>query len=370
MKYGIFGGSFNPPHNEHKEICKRVKEALGLDKIILLPCGNAPHKTHLLPFETRCTMLEFLFEGENYVIDRIENELEGLTNSARVLPILKEKYGDITFIIGGDSMIDMDTWIEPVKVMTTCPIAVVARGEKSSKLLYAVKKYQDLGADITLVDYVGGIASSTLVRTYERVGLACPFIPKKLNDSIAQNRLFNEYGNILEKLSKKLTAKRLEHTKYVVIMAVRLNEQLHLPYEKVLISALLHDNAKYSAKTSTTYNGINCTGAYAHAFVGAEEAETDFNITDTEILNAIRFHTTGKANMSDLEKLIFLADLVEETRDFDGVSELREISLADFNKGFAEAVRRQQLFLDGKEDICPLTAECYQYYIINNQSDD
>lgn len=365
MKYGVFGGSFNPPHNEHKEICIQVKKSLGLDKIIILPCGNAPHKKHLLPFETRCEMTKILFHESDYIIDELENELEGLANSARLLPILKEKYKDITFIIGGDSIIDMDTWIEPEKVMTTCPIAVVAREERSEKFLSAVEKYRRIGSNIRIVDYIGGDVSSTLARTYFALGLPCPFLINELNSYIMDKSLYKNYDYILEPLQKKLTEKRLLHTKYVAIMAVRLNEQLKLPYNKVMISALLHDNAKYSDKQETYYKNLYCNNAYAHAFVGAEEAEKDFGITDTEILDAIRFHTTGRANMSDLEKLIFLADFVEETRTFGGVSKIRESALKDFDKGFKNAIKHQWDYLKGKPDICPLTEECYRYYIKN-----
>lgn len=363
MKYGIFGGSFNPPHREHKEICKQVKESLGLAKIVLLPCGNAPHKKNLLPFETRRDMLEITFPESDFIIDELENEIDGVATSVRTLPMLKEKYGDVTFIIGGDSMIDMDKWVEPEKVMTTCPIAVVARDERSERFFEAVEKYRKLGADITIIDYVGKEASSTLVRTCVALELPCSFISSELRAYIEEKSLYKSFDTILSRLQEKLSEKRLLHTKNVALMAVKLNEQLNLPYNEVMISALLHDNAKFSEKKSTFWNGIYMDGPYAHAFVGAEEAEKDFAINDPAILDAVRFHTTGRANMSELEKLIFLADFVEETRNFEGVERIREIALNDFEQGFLEAVKHQWEYLQDKEDVCPLTEECYKFYI-------
>lgn len=361
MKYGIFGGSFNPPHFEHKEICERVKRETGLDKIVLVPTGNAPHKKGLAPFEDRVKMLSFLF-GDDYIVDNIESELSGLTNTARVLPILKEKYGSVCFIIGGDSMIAMDTWIEPKTVMTTCPIVVVSRQSRSEELLGAIDKYRKIGAEIRLVDYVGKDCSSTMARTYAELKLANPLIPESEANYIIKKELYNKYDDLVNEVAKRLTEKRMAHTKQVVLMAVRLNEQLGLPYDKVFTSAILHDVAKYASKTETEFEGLKIKGAYAHAFVGAEVARAEFGIKDEDIIDAIRFHTTGRADMSELEKLIFLADYIEETRSFDGVERIRKLALEDFEKGFVQAVRSQMNFLKDKTDVCPLTKECYEYY--------
>lgn len=367
MKYGVFGGSFNPPHNEHKNICEMAKKELGLDKIILLPCGNAPHKTNLVPFEQRTEMLSILF-GSEAIIDDIENKIDGLTNSARILPILKEKYGDIVFIIGGDSMIAMDRWIEPIKVMTTCPIAVVSRETRSKELIDAVQKYRGLGADITILNYVGGESSSTMIRTYFELALTPPRIPLKLTEYIVENNLYSTYSALLQEVSKRLPEKRLAHTKEVVLMAIRLNAKLNLPYNKVFISALLHDIAKYSDKKEIYYDNMLIKEPVAHAFLGAEIAKDELGIEDIEILNAIRYHTTGRANMSDLEKLIYLSDYIEETRSFDGVERVRNMSLKNFDEGFIQAVTNQMKFLEGKENISPLTSECYNFYTKTTQS--
>lgn len=361
MKYGIFGGAFDPPHYEHKEICEQVKRELGLEQIILVPSGNAPHKKGLTEYGQRVEMLSILF-GSDCVYDDIENRLDGITNTARVLPLLKAKYKDICFIIGGDSMIAMDSWIDPLTVMTTCPVVVVSRKEKSKELIEKIEKYRKLGSVIYLVNYVGKDCSSTLCRTYSELGLDNPLVPEAEAEYIKTKGLYSEYSSLVDSISTRLTEKRMEHTKQVVLMAVRLNEQLGLPYDKVFRSALLHDVAKYNPKTETEYNRMKMSGAYAHAFVGAEIAETEFGVKDPEILDAIRFHTTGRANMTKLEKLIFLADYVEETRDFAGVSEIRKLSLADFEKGFILAVERQTEFLKDKTDVCPLTRECYDYY--------
>lgn len=369
MRYGIFGGSFDPPHKEHKAICEQVKTELGLDNIVLVPCGNAPHKKGLTPFKDRVKMLEILFKDSGYIIDKIESELEGLTNTARILPLLKEKYGDIVFIIGGDSMISMDSWIDPITVMTTCPVAVVSREKQSDELMSMVTKYRQLGADIQLVNYVGKQCSSTAARTLVRLDYPNPYITDEVSAYIKDARLYSEYDRFLVEVRTLVDERRFKHTQGVVLMALKLNEQLNLPYESVFLSALLHDVCKNYDLDKRKHCEAN--KPWEHAFTGADYVKTKLGITNEDIINAIRYHTTGRSNMSQLEKLIYLADIIEETRNFPGVDTLRRISLENFENGFKEALIRQVRYLESKgQDIYYLTLECYNHYINNNDKEN
>lgn len=365
MRYGIFGGSFDPPHKEHKAICEQVKSELGLDNIVLVPCGNAPHKKDLTPFNDRVKMLEILFKDSGYIIDNIESELEGLTNTARILPLLKQKYEDIVFIIGGDSMIAMDSWIDPITVMTTCSVAVVSREELSAELMNEVTKYRQLGADIQLINYVGKQCSSTSARDLVRLGCPNPYITDEVCAYIKEARLYSEYDHFVDEVRTLLDDKRFKHTQGVVLMALKLNEQLKLPYENVFLASLLHDVCKNSFDFEKKGRRVD---PWEHAFTGAEYAKTKLGITNEDIINAIRYHTTGRANMSKLEKLVYLADIIEESRDFPGVDRLRQMSLESFEKGFKETLRRQMQYLEARaREIYYLTLECYNYYINNNK---
>lgn len=362
---GIFGGSFNPPHKEHIEICKDCLDRLQLDEIILVPCGNAPHKKELLSFEERKKLLELsLPDNLPFVIDDIENTLDGVTNSARVLPLLKEKYGDIAFIIGSDSLRDMHTWIEPEKVMKFPIIVAEREGVDREKVLSARAYYEEkVGADITFLDKTYPKVSSTIIRTKLALGIKPQEITEKVYQYIEEKGLYHYRQEMVEEVKARLTTKRFEHTKQVVLMAVRLNEGLKLDFDKVFVSALLHDVAKYSTKEHKTVPLEYSSGGYAHAFFGAEEAQTDFGITDPDIINAIRYHTTGRSGMSTLEKLIYLADYIEETRTHSGASEARNIALSNFEDGFIYTVKLMHDYLGDGEGVCPLTTECYNYYV-------
>ncbi|HBT73842.1 MAG TPA: phosphohydrolase [Lysinibacillus sp.] len=97
-----------------------------------------------------------------------------------------------------------------------------------------------------------------------------------------------------------------------------------------------------------------------HGPVGAYIAQSEFGITDDELLNAIRFHTTGRVGMSRLEKIIFVADMIEPNRRFDGVERLRKKAQKNLDKAMSACVRHTLAFLiDTKQPIYPLSIECY-----------
>ncbi|MDE5601960.1 MAG: nicotinate-nicotinamide nucleotide adenylyltransferase, partial [Clostridia bacterium] len=106
----IFGGAFDPPHEEHVHICKAALAELGADRLVIVPTYQPPHKSAgYLSFDERCSLIRKAFSGVDFVIDDIEYQ-RGTDNCAyKVLPLLKEKYGDIVYLIGGDSVRHFDT---------------------------------------------------------------------------------------------------------------------------------------------------------------------------------------------------------------------------------------------------------------------
>ena len=88
------------------------------------------------------------------------------------------------------------------------------------------------------------------------------------------------------------------------------------------------------------------------------------NVKDKDIINAIKYHTSGRPNMSDLEKLILVADMVEESRDYEGVNYLREIYREDLDKCFIECLKEELLHLKNKNaEIFRLTLDAHEYYV-------
>ena len=152
----------------------------------------------------------------------------------------------------------------------------------------------------------------------------------------------------------------------MVLSALSKAKELGLPQEKVMIAATLHDMAKY--KNASDYPNFSLPQGVPkpveHAFLGAYLAKTELGITDEEILDAIRFHTSGKANMTKLAKLIFTADMVEEDRDYQGVNELREYFKGDLDECFRKCLEEEIIHLVNKKQyIYAETLSAYDYYL-------
>ncbi|MBU5335231.1 bis(5'-nucleosyl)-tetraphosphatase (symmetrical) YqeK [Intestinibacter bartlettii] len=143
---------------------------------------------------------------------------------------------------------------------------------------------------------------------------------------------------IIEKLNTMLKPNRLTHSINVANCAVKLSEIYGCDKEKAYLAGLVHDCAKYFTKEQIDsyvkkYNieldPLEIDNiALSHSVIGSFVIQDVFNIQDMDIINAVRYHTTGRENMSILEKIIFMADMIEEGRDFPGVDELRNLSFS------------------------------------------
>ena len=160
--------------------------------------------------------------------------------------------------------------------------------------------------------------------------------------------------------------KRLVHTANVAVCALKKVKELGLSYEKTLTAALLHDCAKYKDKKNykdfVLPEGV--PEPVEHAFLGAYLAQKEAGINDGEVLDAIRWHTSGRPAMTALSKLIFVADMVEKGRDYEGVERLRELYNGDFELCFKECLKEEVLHLINKKSpIYAETLKAYDYYI-------
>lgn len=149
------------------------------------------------------------------------------------------------------------------------------------------------------------------------------------------NFMWNE-KEITEYLRLNLDNQRFKHSLRVQETSISLAKHYNIDKDKASLAGLVHDCAKnfniIEVVNILEKNGYNIDKMFLknsnimHGLVGSIIAETIMNITDRDILNAIAFHTTGRANMSMLEKVIFIADYIEPMRNFIGVEELRELA--------------------------------------------
>lgn len=137
------------------------------------------------------------------------------------------------------------------------------------------------------------------------------------------------------RLLDSIGEKRLEHSIRVMEEAEKLALVLSVDKKKAGIAGLLHDCGRYSKESDllkkTQEFGIILDEIYSeninllHAHLGSQVARKEYNISDKDILNAIKYHTTGRADMSILEKIVYVADYIEPRRNFEGIEEIRHI---------------------------------------------
>ncbi len=144
---------------------------------------------------------------------------------------------------------------------------------------------------------------------------------------------------IKEDLKKNLKGSRYEHSLRVADTAKKLAKIYGADEDKAYLAGLIHDSAKYNKNPFELAEEFNFklsqnlidSPQLIHCYLAPFKAKRDYQINDEEILEAIKSHTTGKINMSLLDKIIFIADYIEPGRDFDGVCEARRLSEEDLN---------------------------------------
>ncbi len=187
-----------------------------------------------------------------------------------------------------------------------------------------------------------------------------------------------ELEEIKEKLKKTLKKKRYIHTLGVADEARRLAAIYGEDTDKAYLAGLLHDCAKgYSTdeqKELAKKYGVELdrdllnSPPVIHGFLGVEIARRDYGVKDEAVLNAVRYHTVGRAGMTMLEKIVYIADLTEKNRSFEGVRELRKTVDKDIDRTLILCLK-QQFAVQGKREntIHPNMVYMWNDLLINNK---
>lgn len=173
-KIGILGGTFNPIHMGHLLMAEYAKEACDLDVVFMMPSGVSYLKagTGVLPGQVRLKLVELSVSDNPYLLpSEMEVLREGNTYTYETLEELKKRYpcAQLFFIVGADSLLSMENWVEPARIFANCTILAACRGETSRAQLEEKKNTlrARLGARIILFDFPQVDISSTEIR--ERV---------------------------------------------------------------------------------------------------------------------------------------------------------------------------------------------------------
>jgi predicted HD superfamily hydrolase involved in NAD metabolism len=187
-----------------------------------------------------------------------------------------------------------------------------------------------------------------------------------------------EREKALQVVKEQLTEHRYQHTIGVMETAIILAKRFGADEKKAETAAIFHDYAKFRPKEEmkeiiTTQglpqNLLEYNSELWHAPTGAYLVEKEVGITDREVLDAIRYHTSGRVGMTLLEKVIYLADYMEPGRHFPGVEEVRELSQDNLQRALVKSVQNTIIFLLKKnQKVYPDTF--YTYNDLVNKLED
>ena len=356
-RIGIYGGTFNPPHIGHIQAAKQAVKALGLSKLLIIPAYAPPHKA-VLPTNSptarqRLEMLRIaVADCPEIEVSDMELRREGVSYTVETVQALKRQYpdGELVLLMGTDMFLTFESWMRWEEILQNASLGVFYRGDKGEKPAIARKKeeLEALGAKVTLVQNDVIAISSTQMRRLLAFRCAGELLPAGVLDYIRENRLYDTRAPWkslpMEELEpivvSLLNPNRVKHVLGCRDTAVALAKRWGADETDAARAGILHDITKaidgpLQLTLCDAYGKLldDFSKRYPrtlHALTGSMVAQRIFGENDA-VVSAIEFHTTGRANMTLLEKIIYVADYMEPNRDFPGVERLRELAFSDID---------------------------------------
>ena len=359
MKIGVYGGTFNPIHTGHMAAAKFAAQYLQLDLLYLIPAGLPPHKAlaeDTPDAEHRLNMTRLAAGAIGKNVKALDIELRR-TGKSYTLDTLRELHAmhpedELYFFMGTDMFLTFHKWYKPEEIAKLCTICAFGRSEADTEELFAVQREylrETLDARVITLALPQIVEiSSTQLREKLKTGDAKRFLHPAVYGYILRERLYGTQCDLtalsLDELRcvalSMLKPSRVPHVLGTEETAAQLAARWGVDEESARRAALLHDCTKLFNREQhldfCRQNNIETDEMeqreeqLLHAKTGAALAATVFGVSD-EVSRAIRFHTTGKADMTTLEKIIYLADYIEPTRSFCDLSEVRRLAMEDLD---------------------------------------
>jgi len=324
MRIGIFGGTFNPPHIGHVQASKQAAEKNKIDYLIVIPAGVPPHKS--LPAASpdphmRLIMTQNAFSSLEYTgVSDLEIYSKNRNYTIDTVRKIKNEYpnSDLLLLVGTDMYETIETWKDHNQLLQTVTPILLPRDK--------IK------------------ISSSEIRQMLPLRKGKEYLTDENYSYIIKHRLYGakpDFDWLREKAHSMLTPLRIPHVTACEKEAVRLAERWNVNTENAREAAIMHDITKkldfsqnmciIAEHGISDLNPLKHEEKLLHSITGSLLAQSEFGVSD-EVADAIKWHTTGRAKMSMLEKVIYIADYIESTRDFPGIDILREAAYKDINK--------------------------------------
>lgn len=388
MSLALYGGSFNPPHLGHRAAAQTVLETLRPDRLLIIPDHLPPHKE--LPAgspspEERLHLCRLCFAGlDGAEVSDCELRREGVSYTADTVERLRSDNPDeeLTLIVGTDMLLCFDKWYRFRYLLEQCALAVLCRGgdEREEVEEKAGQLRREYGARVTVLPHEPVETSSARIRELLPRRLGADELQAEVYAEIIRRRWYGaqpELSWLREQAYAMLKPKRIAHVAgcetEAVALAMRWGEDPELAAE----AAILHDvTKKLKPQEQLEFcdrHGIALDESerrsprVLHAITGAAYAEERFGVGKA-VRNAIRWHCTGKPDMTLLEKIVWLADFTEPTRDFPGVEEVRALAEEDLDLALKTAMEMTLRFIEEEGGTpCDITQKALDYLELNDR---
>ena len=315
----------------------------------------------------------------------LELRRQGASYTCDTLAQLREQYPEeeLFLLMGSDMFLSFETWRQPERICDLATLAVFSRREQSEAAAFARQKQrleETYGAHIRVLENPEVVEiSSTELREKLSRGAGRAYLTEPVYGYILRKGLYGTKADLKHLTPEELRPialsylkpKRMPHVLGTEQEAAFLAEKYGADGTAARIAALLHDCTKKldmdRQLSLCRHYGIDLDPLeqvslkLLHSKTGAAVARDKFGVSE-EIYNAIYYHTTGKADMTLLEKIIYLADYIEPSRRFPGVDELRRAVHTDLNEGLYRALLDSVKELQGYgSPVHPHTREALDY---------
>ena len=351
VRIGIYGGSFNPPHRGHTISAVEAAKQLQLDKLFVVPAGEPPHKklaANSATAQQRLEMTRLAFAGiDNVEVSDLEVMRPGDSYTIDTVRELKQRYTDaeLYLIMGADMFESLHTWKNTEELTRLVTPAVMLRGGFDTDAASTqAQRLRELGCGAIMLENTAIEVSSTELRDKISQRLKTWHIDDGVYSYIIENGFYSakpDFDWLRSQAYAMLEQKRIMHVAGCEETAVRLAERWDADVTGAREAAILHDitkklNAEAQLQMCAEY-GVEtdeqerAAWKMLHSKTAAAYAKKHFCVSDA-VEGAIKWHTTGRADMTLLEKIIYVADYIEPNRSFDGVGEMRRLAYSDIDK--------------------------------------
>ena len=354
----MYGGSFNPPHLGHEGALRSAAEVLHPDRILVIPASIPPHKAVAegspdaeerlaltrLAFadfpEAEVTNLELRREGPSYTVDTLRQIHAEMPEA------------ELFFLVGTDMLLYMEHWYAFEEIFSLCTLAALPREEGEIEELEAFARYlcETYGARVHVIRKPPLPVSSTQLRELLPAREGVEYLSPEVYEHIIRHRLYGARPELVwlrEQVDRWMKPSRIRHIRGVEETSVRLADRWGVDEGDAAEAGILHDITKRmkteeQLRLCEKYGIILDTFELAepkilHARTGAYFARDLFGVSDA-VFDAIEWHTTGRVGMSDLEMIVYLADICEPSRDFPGVERIRQAVEVDLHYAMTVAL--------------------------------